>query len=107
MAVPVILSTLCSCLQRLFSFMSPYQSVANLHYLPAASPNSYSSGLPLLIQPSEPGITHPQHVAAANVGMHSVALLITAAVETGNDMQNEAGWKHEGKQLNRRMYVVV
>lgn len=58
----VVLSTLCSCLQHLFSFVLHYQSIANLDYLLAASPNSYFTGLPLLIQPSELCIIHPQHV---------------------------------------------
>lgn len=62
MDVVLVLSTLCSCLQRLFSFVLQFQSIANLDYLPAASPNSYFTGLPLLIQPSELCIIHPQHV---------------------------------------------
>lgn len=58
----VVLSTICSCLMLFFPFVLQFQSIANLDYLQAASPNSYFTGLPLLIQPSELCIIHPQHV---------------------------------------------
>lgn len=98
--VSVILSTLCSCLQRLFSFMSPYQSTANLD-LPAASPKSYFTGLPLLIQPSELCIIHPQHVVDMKCRNAFGSIINNSCSEKSKTQNGRQDWNVKGKQLNQ------
>lgn len=101
-AVPAILSTLCSRLQRSFSLMLPYQSIANLGYLPAASPNSHFSGLPLLIQPSELCIIHSQHVVGVKCRNAFSSIINNSCSEKREQNAKwKAGWKCQGKQLNQ------
>lgn len=63
--ISVILSTL-SCLQRLFFsiYVAISKNCKSRLFTSTISPNSYFTGLPLLIQPSELCIIHPQHVVA-------------------------------------------
>lgn len=91
-----ILSNHCSCLQRLFPFMLAYQSIVNRDYSPAASPNSYFTGLPLLIQPTELCIIHPQHVVAMKCRNTFSNIINNSCSEKG---EWNAKWK--AKQLNQ------
>lgn len=100
--ISVILSTLCSCLQRLFSFMLLYQSIANLDYLPATFPNSYFTGLPLLIQRRELCIIHPQHVVDMKCRNAFSSIINNSCSEKREQTAEwEAGLKCKGKQLNQ------
>lgn len=75
--------------------MLPYQSISNLDYLPAVSPNSYFTGLPLLIQPSELCIIHPQHVVDMKCRNTFSGIINNSCSET--EEQNGGQIKHEGE----------
>lgn len=82
-----------------FVFSSHMKIVADLHNLPAASPKSYFTGLPLLRQPSEPGIIQPQHVAAMKWRTAVSGFIINRCSEQKQqNLKSEAGFK-----CNRKM----
>lgn len=66
------------------------------------SPNSYFTGLPLLIQPSELCIIHSQHVVAMKCRNAFSSIINNSCSENGEQNAKwEAGLKREGKQLNQ------
>lgn len=86
-----------------FVFFSHMKIVADLHNLPAASPKSYFTGLPLLSQPSEPGIVQPQHVAAPKCRTAVSGFIMNRCSEQKQqNIKSEAGFKCNRKmsQLN-------
>lgn len=85
-----------------FHLCCQIKSIANLDYSPAASPNSYFTGLPLLIQPSELCIIHPQHVVDMKCRNAFGSIFNNScSEEREQNAEWEAALKCKGKQLNQ------